>query len=94
MRCAVGSLTIRTSGAIASLGDEGVQPGCLVVVDGGRLLDEHHGDVVADLVRAAQPWVEEHLFTVEVVQRALVFGAGEDGEQCWIETHRGSVRLG
>ena len=77
----------------AALGDESVQPRRLVVGQRGGLFHEHHRDAVADLVRAVQSRVEQHRLCFEVIERPLVFGAGQDGEEGGVETHGGSVRL-
>ena len=61
--------------------DDGHQTIVFAVVDGRRLVDQHHRDVVADLVAAMQTRVVQDRLGLEVVQRTLVVGAGEDLEQ-------------
>src|SRR5437870_2572212 len=50
----------------------------LRIVGRRRLVDEHHRDVVADLVLALEPRVVERLLVLEVEQRPLVLRAGQD----------------
>src|SRR5690554_5915861 len=73
------------------LGDE---PLVLLVGDGLGLVDEHDRDVVGDGVPALQPGVVEALLVLEVEERTLVLGAGEDLEQLGVEGHGMRVSLG
>src|SRR5438552_4525457 len=57
----------------------------LVVAHRLGLVDEHDGDVVLDGVPALQARVVEGLLVLEVDQRALVLGAGEDLEHLRVE---------
>ena len=65
----------------------GEQPVVLGVVDRLGLVDEHDRDVVLDGVAALQPRVVERVLVLEVQERALVVGAGEDLEQLGVEGH-------
>src|SRR5437879_6430743 len=63
------------------------EPLVLGVVDGLRLVDEHHGDVVLDRVAPLEPGVVERVLVLEVEERALVLGTGEDLEQLGRDWH-------
>src|SRR5438876_5197787 len=57
------------------------EPFVLGVVDGLRLVDEHHWDVVLHCIAPLEPGVVERVLVLEVEERALVLGIGEDLEQ-------------
>src|SRR5258705_9811373 len=57
------------------------EPLVLRIVGGDGLVDEHHRDVVADLVLPLEPRVVEDLLVLEVQQGALVLRAGQDLQQ-------------
>jgi hypothetical protein len=61
----------------------------LGVIDRGGLVDQHDGDVVADLVPALEAGVVERLLRFEVQQRALVLRARQDFEELGVEGHDG-----
>jgi len=65
----------------------GHQAVVLGAVDRLRLVDEHHRDVVADGVAPLEARVVQGLLVLEVEQRALVLGAGQDVEQLRVEGH-------
>src|SRR6478735_2836665 len=67
--------------------DDRHQPLVLGIVDDRRLVDQHHRDVVADVVAATKTRVVEDRLALEVVQRALVVGAREDFEQLGRQRH-------
>src|SRR2546423_3822197 len=61
----------------------------LVAGEDGRLVDEHHRDVVAHLVAAATGRAEQEPVGLEVVQRPILVGAGQDLQQAGVEGHGG-----
>src|SRR5262245_53495021 len=74
---AVSPLTARSvlEGGADALGlGLGHQPLELGVVDLGRLLDQHHGDVLLDAVGALEPGVQQDRLVLEVEEGALVLG--------------------
>ena len=79
--------------AIQSGSALGHDPVVLGVVDRLGLVDEHDRDVVLDPVAPVQARVVERVLVLEVEQRPLVLGAGEDLQQLRVEGHVGSVLL-
>src|SRR5215211_5586479 len=63
------------------------QPAVLGVVDGLRLVDQHDRDVVAHGVAALEARVVQRALVLEIEERALVLGTGEDLEQLGVQSH-------
>ena len=88
-RCPVGSGPWRSRHEVTGLERRldalglglGQQPLVLGVVDRLGLVDQHDRDVVLDRVATLQAGVVERVLALEVEERTLVLGAGEDVEQ-------------
>ena len=84
----------RRSGSMPSASALASEPVVLGVVDRLGLVDEHDRDVVLDRVAPLEARVVERVLVLEVEQRALVLGAGEDLEQLGSRPSGQSPRFG